>query len=105
MKTTYKIYKGKTVIGCIIQGQKSGQEKKVYIYNICEHEKAYKESGAQAVSYTTGVPAMIGAMLLMKGVWKGEGVFNVEEFNPDPFMSELNKHGLPWIIKDLTNSI
>jgi saccharopine dehydrogenase (NAD+, L-lysine-forming) len=67
-----------------------------YVYNNCLHQDAYKETGAQGVSYTTGVPAMIGAMMFLKGLWKEPGVFNVEEFDPDPFMEQLNKQGLPW---------
>lgn len=89
-------YKGKTVIGCIFDGIKNGKRKKVYIYNVCDHAEAYKEVQAQAVSYTTGVPAMIGAMMVIKGIWKGKGVFNVEQLDPDVFMDALNKHGLPW---------
>lgn len=90
------ITKGKTNIGCIIRGKKDGKDKTYYVYNICDHEKSYKEVGAQAVSYTTGVPAMIGAEMLLTGKWKGPGVFNIEEFDPDPFMMELIKWGLPW---------
>jgi len=75
---------------------KDGKEKTYYVYNNCSHEAAYAETGTQAVSYTTGVPAMIGAMMYLKGLWKKPGVFNVEEFNPDPFMEALNQHGLPW---------
>jgi saccharopine dehydrogenase (NAD+, L-lysine-forming) len=89
-------YTGWTSIGCRIKGIKDGEEKTYYVYNNCSHEVAYKETGTQGVSYTTGVPAMIGAMMFMKGIWKKAGVFNVEEFNPDPFMKELNQHGLPW---------
>jgi len=89
-------YHGETSIGCRIRGIKDGKEKTYYVYNNCSHEVAYKETGAQAVSYTTGVPATIGAMMYLQGKWKGAGVFNVEEFNPDPFMEELNKRGLPW---------
>lgn len=89
-------YKGETSIGCRIRGIKDGKERTYYVYNNCLHEEAYKETGTQAVSYTTGVPAMIGAMMFMKGEWKGAGVYNVEQFNPDPFMEMLNKHGLPW---------
>ena len=89
-------YTGWTSIGCRIKGLKDGKEKTYYVYNNCSHEEAYKETGTQGVSYTTGVPAMIGAMMFLKGLWKKPGVFNVEEFNPDPFMDELNKHGLPW---------
>ena len=88
--------KGRTCIGCLIQGTKSGQPKNYYIYNICDHKKCYEEVQSQAISYTTGVPAMIGAMMMLKKIWTGHGVFNVEELDPDPFMKELNKHGLPW---------
>ncbi len=91
-----KNYKGWTSIGCRIRGIKNGREQTFYIYNNCSHEAAYKETGTQAVSYTTGVPAVIGAMLYLKELWKNPGVFNVEEFDPDPFMTELNKNGLPW---------
>ena len=88
--------KGKTNIGCIMQGVKDGQPGTYYVYNVCVHEEAYAEVGSQAISYTTGVPAMIGAKLLLQGIWKKPGVYNVEEFDPDPFMDELNKQGLPW---------
>lgn len=88
--------KGKTNIGCIIQGVKDGKPKTYYVYNVCDHQECYREVGSQAISYTTGVPAMIGAMLVMKGIWQKPGVYNVEEFDPDPFMEELNKNGLPW---------
>lgn len=88
--------KGKTNIGCIFQGTKDGEEKTYYVYNVSDHEECYKEVGSQAISYTTGVPAMIGAMLMLTGKWKKPGVFNVEEFDPDPFMDALNKYGLPW---------
>ena len=77
-----------------------GQEKKLYIYNVCDHQECYREVGSQAVAYTTGVPAMIGAMLVMNGQWKKPGVYNVEEFDPDPFMDALNKWGLPWKISE-----
>ena len=87
---------GKTNIGCIFRGKKDGKDKTYYLYNTCDHQECYKEVGSQAVSYTTGVPAMIGAMMLMTGTWKGPGVFNIEEFDPDPFMDALNKWGLPW---------
>ena len=93
--------KGKTNIGDIATGQKDGQEKTVYVYNICDHEDAYAETGNQAVSYTTGVPAMIGAAMMLTGAWRGQGVFNIEQFDPDPFMDMLNKHGLPWQVKEL----
>lgn len=87
---------GKTNIGCIFTGVKDGKEKTIYIYNVCDHQECYKEVGSQAISYTTGVPAMIGAMMVVTGAWKKDGVFNVEEFDPDPFMDALNKWGLPW---------
>lgn len=87
---------GKTNIGCIFKGYKDGQPKTYYVYNICDHQECYREVGSQAISYTTGVPAMIGAMMLMTGKWQGPGVFNMEEFDPDPFMDALNKWGLPW---------
>lgn len=88
--------KGKTNIGCIFQGDKDGKPLKYYVYNVCDHEECYAEVGSQAISYTTGVPAMIGAMMVMTGKWKKPGVFNIEEFDPDPFMEALNKYGLPW---------
>lgn len=89
-------YTGETSIGCRIKGIKDGKERTYYVYNNCSHEAAYKETGAQGVSYTTGVPATIGAIMFMKGLWRKPGVYNVEEFNPNPFMDELNKQGLPW---------
>lgn len=92
--------KGKTCIGNIIKGVKDGKEKEIYIYNICDHQDAYAEVRSQAISYTTGVPAMIGAKLMLKGIWKGTGVFNMEQLDPDPFMDELNQHGLPWKVKE-----
>lgn len=88
---------GKTNIGCIFRGKKDGQDKTYYVYNMCDHQECYKEVGAQAVSYTTGVPAMIGAMMIMTGKWNKPGVYNIEEFDPDPFMEALNKFGLPWV--------
>ena len=88
--------KGKTNIGCIFQGMKDGKPVKYYVYNVCVHEECYAEVGSQAISYTTGVPAMIGAMMVLTGKWKKPGVFNIEEFDPDPFMDALNKFGLPW---------
>ncbi|MCM1029769.1 MAG: saccharopine dehydrogenase family protein [Pseudoflavonifractor sp.] len=90
-------YHGETSIGCRISGlDKDHRPLTYYIYNNCSHEEAYRETGMQAVSYTTGVPAMIGAMMLIKGLWKKPGVWNVEEFDPDPFMEQLGKQGLPW---------
>lgn len=87
---------GKTNIGCIFIGKKDGKEKKLYIYNVCDHQECYKEVESQAVSYTTGVPAMIGSMMVVTGLWKKPGVFNLEEMDPDPYMEALNKFGLPW---------
>lgn len=89
-------YTGETSIGCRIRGIKDGKERTYYIWNNCKHQDAFAETGAQGVSYTTGVPAMIGARMIMTGVWSGAGVFNVEEFDPDPFMERLNLDGLPW---------
>ena len=89
---------GKTNIGCIFTGIKDGKEKTLYIYNVCDHQECYKEVGSQAISYTTGVPAMIGAMMMLTGQWKKPGVWNVEEFDPDPFMDALNRWGLPWVV-------
>ena len=88
--------KGKTNIGCIFQGKKDGKDKTYYVYNVCDHQECYREVGSQAISYTTGVPAMIGASMILKGLWNKPGVHNIEEFDPDPFMEELNKWGLPW---------
>ncbi len=87
---------GKTNIGCIFRGKKDGKDKNYYLYNICDHQECYREVGSQAISYTTGVPAMIGAAMVLTGEWKKPGVWNVEEMNPDPFMDGLNKWGLPW---------
>lgn len=92
---------GKTNIGCVIEGKKDGKDKKVYIYNVCDHQECYKETLAQAVSYTTGVPAVIGAKLILEGKWNGEGVFNMEQFDAKPFMDELMVQGLPWVIVEL----
>ncbi len=89
-------YEGETSIGCRIKGIKDGEIKTYYIYNNCKHQAAYEETRAQGVSFTTGVPAMIGAMMLLTGEWSGAGVFNVEEFNPDSFMKKLTEYGLPW---------
>ena len=95
--------KGKTNIGVIATGEPlaGGAEKTFYIKNICDHEDAYEETGNQAVSYTTGVPAMIGAAMMVTGKWRGEGVFNIEQFDPDPFMDMLNTQGLPWTVEEL----
>lgn len=88
---------GKTNIGCIFQGVKDGKPKTYYLYNVCDHQECYREVGSQAISYTTGVPAMIGAMLVMNGTWNKPGVWNMEQFDPDPFMDALNRWGLPWV--------
>ena len=92
--------KGKTNIGCIFRGKKDGKEKNIYIYNVCDHQECYREVVSPAVAYSTGVPAMIGAMLVMNGTWRGPGVYNIEEFDPDPFMDALNRFGLPWKVSE-----
>lgn len=89
-------YTGETSIGCRIKGIKDGKERTYYVWNNASHEVAFKETGAQGVSYTTGVPAMLGAMMVLTGKWTGAGVFNVEEFDPDPFMEKIGEYGLPW---------
>ncbi len=94
-------YEGMTCIGCIFEGVKDGKPKKLFIYNNCHHKETYEEVGSQAVSYTTGVPAMIGAKLMLTGVWRAPGVFNMEQFDPEPFMEDLNTYGLPWREKEL----
>jgi saccharopine dehydrogenase (NAD+, L-lysine forming) len=94
-------YTGRTSIGCIVQGVKDGKVKKHLIYNVCDHAQTAKEVGAQAVSYTTGVPPVVGAMMLIKGDWTGAGIFNVEQLPPEPFMAEVAKQGLPWHVKEL----
>ena len=91
---------GKTNIGCIFTGIKDGKEKTLYIYNVCDHQECYKEVESQAISYTTGVPAMIGSMLVLNGLWKKPGVFTTDEFDPDPFMEALNQWGLPWVVDE-----
>ena len=91
---------GKTNIGCIFTGIKDGKERSIYIYNICDHQECYKEVKSQAISYTTGVPAMIGAMMVLRGDWKKPGVFTTDEFDPDPYMDALNKWGLPWVVEE-----
>jgi saccharopine dehydrogenase (NAD+, L-lysine forming) len=89
-------YTGKTNIGCMIEGIKDGKARKYYIYNVCDHAECYREVKSQAISYTTGVPAMLGAKLMLTGVWKGSGVFNLEQLDPDPFMANIGSCGLPW---------
>jgi saccharopine dehydrogenase (NAD+, L-lysine forming) len=93
-------YEGKTVIGCLIDGEKDGKRRKVFIYNVCDHAACYEEVRAQAISYTTGVPAMVGGMMMLTGKWRGDGVFNVEQLDPDPFLDALARHGLPWQVTD-----
>jgi len=95
-------YTGRTSIGCIIDGTKDGKRKTVLIYNVCDHAQCYKETSAQAVSYTTGVPPVVGAMMMFTGAWTGRGVFNVEQLPSKPFMDEIGKQGLPWHILDIT---
>jgi len=97
--------KGRTCIGCLARGLKDGAERVVYLYNICDHEACYREVQSQAISYTTGVPAMIGAKQILTGTWRGPGVFNLEQFDPDPFMADLNRHGLPWTIQDVAQGL
>lgn len=94
-------YRGKTCIGCMITGTKEGKPRKYFIYNVCDHAEAYREVKAQAISYTTGVPAMLGAQLMLTGKWRGRGVFNVEQFDPSPFMERIGGYGLPWTEKFL----
>ncbi len=89
-------YTGKTNIGCMIEGLKDGKRRKYYVYNVCDHQRAFREVGAQAISYTTGVPAMVGAKMMLTGKWAGKGVFNLEQFDPDPFMEDLARYGLQW---------
>ena len=94
-------YTGKTSIGCLIEGRKNGEPRKVFIYNVCDHEESWKEVRAQAVSYTTGVPTMVGAKMMLTKQWRGNGVFNIEQFDPQPFLEELAVRGLPWHVKEL----
>ena len=94
-------YTGKTSIGCLIEGRKNGEPRKVFIHNVCDHEESWKEVRAQAVSYTTGVPTMVGAKMMLTKQWRGDGVFNVEQLDPEPFLEELAVRGLPWHVKEL----
>jgi len=89
-------YAGKTCIGCLIEGRKAGKVRKYFIYNICDHAACYREVRANAVSYTAGVPPVLGAALVLNGTWSGAGVFNVEQLDPTPFMAEIGRYGLPW---------
>jgi len=93
--------KGKTCIGCVVKGLKDGKERIIYLYNTCDHQDCYQEVKSQAISYTTGVPAMIGAKMILEKNWKEAGVFNIEQFDPDPFMEDMNKYGLPWKVLEL----
>jgi saccharopine dehydrogenase (NAD+, L-lysine-forming) len=92
--------RGKTCIGCLVEGLKDGAERKVFIYNVCDHEAAYRDVGAQAVSYTTGIPAAIGAALIAQGDWRRPGIYNPEQFDPDPFMEKMPAMGLPWTVEE-----
>ena len=91
---------GKTNIGCIFTGVKDGREKTIYIYNVCDHQECYKELGSQAISYTTGVPAMIGTALVISGIWNKRGTLTTDEFDPDPYMDMLTQYGLPWVVEE-----
>ena len=91
---------GQTCIGCLIHGVKEGKPRRIFLYNVCDHQACYQEVKSQAVSYTTGVPAMIGAKQILTGQWRQPGVFNMEQCDPDPFMNDLNHFGLPWQIKE-----
>ncbi len=93
--------KGKTCIGCVVRGLKDGKERVMYLYNICDHQECYREVQSQAISYTTGVPAMIGAKMIVEGKWRQPGVWNIEQCDPDPFMEDMNRYGLPWKVVEL----
>lgn len=97
--------KGKTCIGCLVQGIKDGQQKTLFVYNVCDHQACYREVKSQAISYTTGVPAMIGAKMILEGKWKKPGVWNMEQHDPDPFMDDLNKYGLPWQVVEIDPNV
>ncbi len=94
-------YTGRTSIGCLVEGRRHGAPRRVFIYNVCDHAACYREVRAQAVSYTTGVPAMCGAMMVMSGKWKGKGVFNIEQLDPDPYLEAVAEHGLPWQVMEM----
>lgn len=96
--------KGKTCIGCFAQGVKDNKPVAMFIYNVCDHQECYREVKSQAISYTTGVPAMIGAKMILEGRWKKPGVWNMEQYDPDPFMEDLNKYGLPWQVVEVDPS-
>jgi saccharopine dehydrogenase (NAD+, L-lysine-forming) len=93
-------YTGKTSIGCLCEGVKNGKKKRYFIYNICDHAETYKEVRAQAVSYTTGVPAVTGAVMMVTGKWQGAGVWNIEQLDPDPFLADVGARGLPWHVEE-----
>ena len=93
-------YSGKTSIGVLAEGTKAGKRKRYFIYNICDHAETYKEVRAQAVSYTTGVPAVTGAVMMVTGKWQGAGVFNMEQLDPDPFLEDVARRGLPWHVEE-----
>ena len=99
--TLGKNYTGKTSIGCLVEGIKDGKPRKVFIYNISDHAECWKEVRSQAISYTTGVPTMVGAKMMLSGLWRGDGVFNMEQFDPAPFLDELAVRGLPWHVKEI----
>src|SRR5690606_9196966 len=94
-------YTGKTCIGCLVEGTKDGKPRKVFIYNVCDHKACWEEVGSQAISYTTGVPAVVGASMMLTGKWKGDGVFNMEQLDPSPFLEELGPRGLPFKVLEL----
>jgi saccharopine dehydrogenase (NAD+, L-lysine-forming) len=93
-------YTGKTSIGCLVEGLKDGKRRKFFIYNVCDHAETYREVRAQAISYTTGVPAVTGAVMMVTGAWKGHGVFNMEQLDPDPFLADVARRGLPWHVEE-----
>jgi saccharopine dehydrogenase (NAD+, L-lysine-forming) len=97
--------KGKTCIGCLVQGVKNGEPRTFFIYNICDHQECYREVKSQAISYTTGVPVMIGAKMILEGKWRKPGVWNMEQHDPDPFMEDLNKYGLPWQVVEVDTGV
>jgi len=97
--------KGRTCIGCIAHGTKDGVERTIFLFNVCDHQACYREVHSQAISYTTGVPAMIGAKQVLTGTWRGAGVYNLEQFDPDPFMSDLSRYGLPWRMRTLERGL
>ncbi|MBM3384395.1 MAG: saccharopine dehydrogenase family protein, partial [Betaproteobacteria bacterium] len=93
--------RGRTCIGVLAHGSKDGKQKVAFVYNICDHEACYREVQSQAISYTTGVPAAVGAEMMLTGKWRGKGVFNMEQLDPDPFMAAIGPRGLPWVLKTL----